>query len=86
MKITRVSPVSLKTETLDLDITQDQIDAYENGELIQDAFPNLSEDEREFYMNGFLPGEYDSLFAEDDEDDEEDGEYHPIYNDDEPAF
>lgn len=36
---------------------------WNNGMLIQDAFPNLSADEREFIMTGMMPGEWDELFG-----------------------
>lgn len=37
---------------------------YRNGMLIQNAFPFLSDDEREFLISGLLPAEFDGLFKE----------------------
>jgi len=45
----------------DLDVTQEQFDAWENGVLIQEAFPNLSSDDREFIMTGIVQEEWETL-------------------------
>lgn len=37
---------------------------YDEGVLIQDAFPFLTPDEREFMMTGITPEEWDRLFGE----------------------
>jgi len=53
---------------MDLSITQAEFIkgqmARENGALIQDAFPQLSADEREFIMTGTPPAVWDEIFAE----------------------
>lgn len=36
-------------------------------ELIQDCFPELSNDEREFLLTGITPEEWDAAFGEDEE-------------------
>ena len=64
MKITRKSPFSGNINTMEIDVTQAQIDAWQNGELIQNAMPKLSADEREFIMTGITPVEWDSTFGE----------------------
>ena len=64
MKITRTSPFTGETHTLDIDVTQSQIDAWYGGELIQNAMPNLSADEREFIKSGIPAHEWDNLFGE----------------------
>ena len=66
MKITRQSQISGITRTLDLDITEDQINQYERGSLLQDSFPNLSPDEREFIKSGITKEEWDQIFGEED--------------------
>lgn len=35
-----------------------------NGALIQNAFPTLAPDEREFLMTGITPEEWDALYAD----------------------
>ena len=39
----------------------------EKGMNIQDAFPMLSDDQREFLMTGLTPEEWDDLFGEEEE-------------------
>jgi len=52
MIITRKSQFSGTLYTRDLDVTQAQLVAYEDGALLQDAFPQLSADDREFIKTG----------------------------------
>ena len=61
MKITRKSPFSGKINTMDLNITDAQIRDYNQGELIQYAFSNLTANEREFYKTGITAEEWDSM-------------------------
>ena len=63
MKIVRTSPVSGKRNELDIDITIDQIVAWEKGTLIQEAMPNTTADEREFIKTGITPDEWDVMFG-----------------------
>jgi hypothetical protein len=47
---------------------QEAFDRYaQDGELIQHAFPFLSDDEREFMLTGMSKEEWDNLFGEDDD-------------------
>jgi hypothetical protein len=72
MKITRKSPLTGITRTKEIDVTIAQILAWEEGELIQDAMPHLSADDREFVKTGITGEEWDQLFggAEDVEEEE----------------
>lgn len=63
MKITRRSPIDGKERTFDLNITQRQMDAYAGGALAQNAFPQLSADQREWLMTGVMPEQWDYVFA-----------------------
>lgn len=64
MLVTRVSVISRKENSLELDVTQDQLNRYEFGlGLLQDIFPNLSRDEREFIKTGITPQEWEQLFG-----------------------
>lgn len=76
MKITRISPLTGIEHTMDLDISTDQLQRYNNGELIQNVLSHLSDDEREFIISGCTPEDFNTLFPEDEEN----------YDDDEPAF
>ena len=63
MLVTRVSPFSRIKNTIDLDITPEQLARYENGEeLIQNIFPNLSPEHREFIMTGITSDEWNATF------------------------
>lgn len=42
------------------------IEAYKNGALIQEAFPFLTAEEREFLMTGLTPAMWDRLFGNQD--------------------
>ena len=54
-----------KVNSMDLPVTQKQLDIYENtNTLVQDVFPDLTPDQREFLISGFLPGEFDTLCEE----------------------
>jgi hypothetical protein len=48
---------------MDLDITPEQVAAYEAGALLQNAFPQLSADEREFYKTGITAESWDEMFS-----------------------
>jgi len=37
---------------------------WRSGVLVQDAFPTLNPDQREFIMTGLLPDQWDTLFKE----------------------
>lgn len=65
MKITKKSQLTGKIHTLDIDITQSQLDSWNNGALIQNAMPNISKDEREFLITGITPLEWKETFGED---------------------
>ncbi|MCU1326627.1 MAG: hypothetical protein JWN34_1997 [Bryobacterales bacterium] len=47
-------------------------DAWANGAHIQDAMPEVPEGERELLISGICGTCFDALFADDDEDDEQD--------------
>jgi hypothetical protein len=71
MKITRTSWISGEVNTLDLPITQEQLNLYAAGALLQDAFPNLNPDQREFIKSGITAEEWDSMFGSPEEEEQE---------------
>lgn len=80
MYITRTSLLSNITRTLDLPITKEQLDEYHKGEgLIQNIFPNLTADEREFIMTGCIPEEWDDAFLEDEYEELDEDEVYYTY-------
>ena len=64
INITRRSPLSGRTSTMRMDISEGALQAWQGGMLIQDAMPNLNADEREFVMTGITPYEWDNMFEE----------------------
>jgi hypothetical protein len=95
MEITRKDPFTGKINTHNLNITKEEMVAWEKANIyIQDAFPRLTADEREFVKTGINIGSFDALFPDEDEDyeddeDDEDAEdvsddgYLAVYNEDE---
>jgi hypothetical protein len=65
MKVTRTSMLSGVTRTREIDVTADQLKAWHDGLLIQNAMPHLSADDREFLITGITPKEWDNEFLED---------------------
>jgi hypothetical protein len=63
MIIKRTSPVSGKRNQLDINVTREQIIAWEKGMLIQEAMPDITLDEREFIMSGITQDEWNKMFG-----------------------
>lgn len=63
MLITRTSMFTGKTTTLDIPVTQEQLDNWNKGMMIQNAMPNLTADEREFIKTGVTKEEWDETFG-----------------------
>lgn len=59
MKVTKISMLTGKVSTLELDITPDQVTRYMAGDFVQNVFPNLDAGEREFLITGITPDEWD---------------------------
>lgn len=66
MLIRKVSPVSGKTNEMELPITQEQLDRWNGGELCQNVFPHLTNDEREFLISGATAEDWKKLFPKKD--------------------
>jgi len=64
MIIRRANIFTGRVRELELDVTQEQIKRWQNGELIQNAMPHLSADEREFLVSGMLPEEWDAYISD----------------------
>lgn len=62
MLIERKSIFSGNVNVMDIDVTPMQVASWEQGELVQNAMPNLSADEREFIMTGITPAEWNEMF------------------------
>lgn len=71
MRITRTSPLTGEENTMELDVTDEQLaELHDSGRsrLIQDIFPDLSPDEREFLLTGYTAEDYEQMFPEEGED------------------
>jgi hypothetical protein len=67
----RISPFTGKLNQMDLPVTEDQVNKYNNGALIQDAFPNLNASQREFLKTGLTDDDWDNMFPPDDGEEQE---------------
>jgi hypothetical protein len=64
MIITNKSKVSGKIRSMDLPVTEQQLNRYNTGRFtLQDCFPNLSADEREFIKSGITADEWEETFG-----------------------
>jgi len=82
MLVTRRSMISNVVHTREVPVTQEQLDHWtKRNDLIQNVFPNLSQDDREFLMTGVTPEEWDAMFNDLDDD-----FYDTTYIDNEDAF
>jgi len=59
MRIVRKSPFSGLMHEMEIDITEHQLERWQKGELIQNVFPRLTADEREFIKTGITAEEWD---------------------------
>jgi hypothetical protein len=62
MMITKIDPFSGEENTLDIPVTQAQMDLWQSGIVIQHAMPNLTPDQREFIMTGITADSWNNLF------------------------
>ena len=66
VRITKESLLSGKQNQMVLPVRQGQIEHWiDTCMLVQDAFPQLNADQREFLISGSTPEEWDAMFGED---------------------
>lgn len=69
MRIERVSMLTGKQHSREIDCTQEQIDEYYLGlKNIKDVFPDLSAEDREFIKTGITQEEWGAVFEVEEED------------------
>lgn len=65
MRIERISMITGQHRAWDMDVTNEQFEQWANkGVMVQDAFPHLSADEREFLMTGITPDEWEKYIEQ----------------------
>lgn len=64
MLITKTNLLTGKTHTLEVPCTQEQLDAWKGGMLIQRAMPQVPGELREFLISGITPDEWKQMFGE----------------------
>ena len=64
MIIAKVSPLTGRLNTMDIDVSEAQLSAWQGGTLIQDAMPKLSAEERDFIISGSTQADWDNMFGE----------------------
>jgi hypothetical protein len=70
MLIRRRSQITGIVRERNLDITEEQLNRFFSGELIQKCFPNLSVGDREFILSGITEEEWDTTFSDSEEDED----------------
>jgi hypothetical protein len=57
-----------KMHVAKINLSKEQFEAWRvSGQLIQDAMPHLTKEEREFFLSGSTPSEWDAMFKEPEE-------------------
>ena len=64
MIISRVSPFTGKVNTMDLPITEEQIERWKRGAYAQDVWPDLTPSQREFLISGCTDEDWDTYMTE----------------------
>lgn len=71
LRVTRKSSFTGKIHSLDLAISEADWARYRSGKLlIQDALPDITDPEREFLLTGTTQAEWQSAFADDEEEED----------------
>ncbi len=72
MLITATSSLTGQSNSQDIPLTPQEFETawhkYQTGTFIQDAFPMLSDDQREFLLTGITRDEWDNLLGPEPED------------------
>ena len=68
MFVTKTSMITGQQNTLWVEgLTQDMIEKWEGGALIQDAMATIPQELREFVMSGITPTEWNNVFPDEEE-------------------
>ena len=62
-KMTKTDPFTGKANTIELPLTmKDYLTWRDSDVMIQNAFPHLTDDQREFIMTGIMPDSWEEIF------------------------
>ena len=66
IQVTRLSALSRTYNTMELPISQEHLDKYDavGGGLVQNVFPNLNAEQREFLISGITPQEWNKYIGD----------------------
>lgn len=68
IQIKKTSPFTGKVNSMDIPMSEREYMVsfmnWENGQLIQDAFPTLNPDQREFIKTGITPEDWSNTFGD----------------------
>ena len=67
MKITRIDPFTGQTNSLDINVSEEELNQWRfGGKLIQDAMTNITPSEREFIKTGITEESWNAMVGEED--------------------
>ena len=69
LRVVNTSALTGKQSQMFLPVTEAQIKRWQDGDLVQDVFPFLNDDQREFLMTGITPDEWEAALGVDDDND-----------------
>jgi hypothetical protein len=67
MLIRRISPIDGKVYEIEIDVTEEQLQDWKAGRLIQHAMPDVSPEHRDFILMGITPEQWNALMGEEDD-------------------
>lgn len=65
MRITRTNPFNLKQYTLEIPVTKEQLDNWNNGMDIKQAMPNVKEEMIDYILYGIMADGWEDVFNPD---------------------
>lgn len=64
MQVTKTSTLTRVPNTREIDLTEEQLQVWKDGDtVLQDLYPHLSAEDREFLITGVIPSERAAMIA-----------------------
>lgn len=67
MRVKRRCIITGRMNEMELPITEEQVERWKRGVVVQKAFPQLTADQREFLISGMLPETWDAVVPREDD-------------------